>query len=195
MKLKRCNRLGKYIAIDCEMVGVGFKGSRSILARVSLVNFNGHVLLDKFVKPVEKVTDYRTWISGVKPHHLADAPDFKQVQAEVAEIIKDRIIVGHAISNDLTALMLSHPRHLIRDTSKYKPFKEYAKGKHPSLRSLAKNLLGLDIQNGSHCSVEDAKVTMMVFKKVKTEWENGLSTQFSTEKRTWAKMTQRTAST
>jgi RNA exonuclease 4 len=153
------------------MVGVGFKGSRSILARVSLVNFNGHVLYDEYVKPVEKVTDYRTWISGIKPHHISNAPDFKVVQSKVAEIIKDRILIGHAISNDLQALMLTHPRHLIRDTSIYKPFKQYAKGKHPSLRSLARHLLGLNIQDGSHCSVEDAKVTMMVYKKVKKDWE------------------------
>lgn len=68
--------------------------------------------------------------------------------------------------------MLTHPRHLIRDTSTYKPFKQYAKGRQVGLRTLAKTLLGLDIQKGQHCSVEDARVTMEVFKKVKTEWES-----------------------
>ena len=48
-----------------------------------------------------QVTDYRTEVSGVRPEDLAGAPDFKQVQTEVAELIKDRLLVGHAIHHDL----------------------------------------------------------------------------------------------
>ena len=47
------------VALDCEMVGVGPDGTRSALARVAVVNAEGNVLLDVFVKPKEKVTDYR----------------------------------------------------------------------------------------------------------------------------------------
>jgi RNA exonuclease 4 len=63
-------RAGKYVAIDCEMVGVGPNGAASVLARVSIVNYDGAVLLDKFVKPVEVVTDYRTFVSGVRKSDL-----------------------------------------------------------------------------------------------------------------------------
>ena len=63
--------MGKYIAIDCEMVGVGPGGIRSALARVSIVNFHGHVILDTFVKPIEAVTDYRTSVSGITPTLLS----------------------------------------------------------------------------------------------------------------------------
>jgi hypothetical protein len=59
-------RLGKYIALDCEMVGVGIDGKESSLARVSLVNFYGAVQLDEFVKQRERVVDYRTQFSGVR---------------------------------------------------------------------------------------------------------------------------------
>ncbi len=38
----------KHVALDCEMVGVGRDGVRSILARCSVVNRHGHVLLDSF---------------------------------------------------------------------------------------------------------------------------------------------------
>lgn len=40
------------------------------------------------------------------------------VQKEVADIIKGRILVGHAIRNDLKVLFLSHPHRLIRDTQR-----------------------------------------------------------------------------
>ena len=51
----------------------------------------------------------------------SSAIPFKQAQKEVAEILKDRILVGHALQNDLKALLLTHPFPMMRDTSKYKP--------------------------------------------------------------------------
>lgn len=57
---------GPYIALDCEMVGVGPMGSESTLARVSVVNYFGAVLLDEFVQQKERVTDWRTQWSGVR---------------------------------------------------------------------------------------------------------------------------------
>lgn len=61
-----------YVAIDCEMVGVGPEGSESTLARVSIVNYHGVIMLDRFVRPREKVTDYRTWVSGVREEDLTN---------------------------------------------------------------------------------------------------------------------------
>lgn len=52
------------------MVGVGPEGSESTLARVSIVNYHGTTILDLFVRPREKVTDYRTWVSGVREEDL-----------------------------------------------------------------------------------------------------------------------------
>lgn len=52
------------------MVGVGPKGEDSILARVSIVNQFGKCVYDKYVKPTEKVTDYRTAVSGIRPQNI-----------------------------------------------------------------------------------------------------------------------------
>lgn len=54
------------------MVGLGPKGSESSLARVSIVNYHGHIIMDRFVRQREAVTDYRTWVSGVRPQDLED---------------------------------------------------------------------------------------------------------------------------
>jgi RNA exonuclease 4 len=54
------------------MVGVGPSGSESALARVSLVNFHGAVQLDAFVRPRERVVDYRTEFSGVRERDMVD---------------------------------------------------------------------------------------------------------------------------
>lgn len=71
--------LTKAVAIDCEMVGVGPDGEDSILARVSLVNQFGKCIYDKHVKPTEKVTDYRTAVSGIRPEDIKDGESRKQL--------------------------------------------------------------------------------------------------------------------
>ncbi|GAA5858751.1 hypothetical protein JCM8547_004971 [Rhodosporidiobolus lusitaniae] len=163
---------GQYLAIDCEMVGVGPEGVESTLARVSIVNFHGYTVLDRFVRPREKVTDYRTWVSGVREEDLRNAPTLMEVQKEVANLITGKILVGHALSNDTTVLLLSHPRHMTRDTSKYAPLQGLAKTKRPGLKNLAKLVLGVDIQAGEHSSVIDARATMAIYRSQKSAWED-----------------------
>ena len=52
------------------MVGVGIDGAESALARVSLVNYYGFVILDAFVRSRERVVDYRTEFSGIRPSDM-----------------------------------------------------------------------------------------------------------------------------
>jgi RNA exonuclease 4 len=163
--------IGQYVAMDCEMVGVGGTEDRSVLARVSIVNYHGIQIYDSFVRPKEFVTDWRTHVSGVSPKHMATARSFEEVQADVAEIIKDRVLVGHAIKNDLDVLIIGHPKKDIRDTSRFSGFRKYSSGRAPSLKKLAKEVLGVEIQNGEHSSIEDARATMLLFRRFKQPFD------------------------
>ncbi|XP_005810902.1 RNA exonuclease 4 isoform X1 [Xiphophorus maculatus] len=165
------------VAIDCEMVGVGPDGEESILARVSLVNKFGKCIYDKYVKPTEKVTDYRTAVSGIRPEDIKDGEDVQTVQREVADILKGRIVVGHAIHNDLKILLLDHPKKFIRDTQKYKPFRRIAKSSRPSLKVLCREVLNVKVQQGEHSSVQDAQATMRLYTLVKKQWEAEISSR------------------
>ena len=115
--------INRIIGIDCEMVGVGRNGVESILARVSIVNYFGDILYDTFVAPRKTVTDYRTHVSGVRRADLVGAPHFKEVQQQVSELLEGKILVGHALKNDMQVLFLDHPKRMRRDTSEYKPFR------------------------------------------------------------------------
>ena len=113
------------------MVGVGEKGKTSALARVSIVNYYGEVLLDKFVKIRRKITDYRTPYSGITPESLTDgnvfictrifffitarisflcviystiACDFDKVQEEVEQLMTGHIVVGQSIYFDFKVI-------------------------------------------------------------------------------------------
>lgn len=121
------NKLTKFLAMDCEMVGIGFNGDDHMLARVSIVNKFGDCVYDKFVKAREEVKDYRTSVSGVRKEDLLNGEEFSTVQKEVSDLIKGRILVGHSLKNDLSVLFLSHAKRNIRDTCRYKPFKKVSK--------------------------------------------------------------------
>ena len=84
---------------------------------------------------------------------MKTAIELSEAQQKVHEIIHDRILIGHAIKHDLEALFLTHPKRDIRDTSWYPPFRHLAKGKTPSLKKLANEVLGIEIQAGEHSSV------------------------------------------
>ena len=170
--------VGKYLAIDCEMVGIGKGGHDHSLARVSVVDFLGKQVYDSFVKQREPVVNWRTKVSGVAPKDMATARAFDEVQAQIAGLLKGRILVGHDVKHDLNALELDHPRKMIRDTSKFSGFKKYAHGWKPALRVLAQEILGVDIQAGQHSSIEDARVTMLLFRKYKPAFDLAHANQY-----------------
>jgi RNA exonuclease 4 len=164
--------------MDCEMVGVGSMGATSVLARVSIVNYHGKVILDEYVLPQEQVIDYRTAVSGITPKLLRErGKPFKEIQQKVSDILKNKIIVGHGLKNDLDVLMLDHPRKLLRDTARYKPLRN-PKTKLPrSLKNLAKDFLKKEIQSGEHSSTEDARIALEIYQLHKHEWEQTMYRQ------------------
>ncbi|KAJ1616193.1 ribonuclease H-like domain-containing protein [Pavlovales sp. CCMP2436] len=167
------------LGIDCEMVGVGADGARSVLARVVVVNWDGQKVYDALVRPRERVTDFRTWVTGITAKDLRKGRDFFEVQKEVAELIRNRMLIGHALHNDLSVLMLSHPKASIRDTSQYVPLRSSAAkqtGKsHPrALRKLAQEELGMQIQTGAHDPTEDAVASLLLYRRHANEWEKAL---------------------
>ena len=162
------------LAVDCEMVGVGDRGSKSVLARVSVVNERSETVYDSFCKPTERVTDFRTFVSGVRPVHLRDAPSLEVVRGEVAMLLARRRVIGHSVSNDFNALQLKHPEHLVRDTAKYPPYLRVT-GRPHSLKELALKHLGWAIQGGQHSSVDDARASMGLYLLHMKAWEAAIS--------------------
>jgi len=179
----------QYIAIDCEMVGIGIDGKKSALARVSIVNWSNDILLDTFVRVNERVTDFRTHVSGVRSKDIhvnnekaIDPNDCRQL---VGKILMNKILVGHGLKNDLSVLMLDHPRCDVRDTSRYKPFMRPSgrgggKLRPRKLRDLVYENLGKRIQvdGEAHCSIDDARASMELFKVVKSKWEKELDEKY-----------------
>ncbi|MBN3316870.1 AEN nuclease, partial [Atractosteus spatula] len=166
----------KLVALDCEMVGTGPEGRSSEVARCSLVGYYGDVLYDRYIQPLRPVKDYRTRWSGIRQHHLLHAMPFPEAQREILQILKGKIVVGHALHNDFRALGYFHPCHMTRDTSRQPLLKKLANFQAKdgvSLKKLARRLLKRDIQVGraGHSSVEDATAAMDLYRLVERQWE------------------------
>ncbi|CAO3656556.1 unnamed protein product [Mucor fragilis] len=155
----------RLIAVDCEMV-LTVKGSS--LARITLIDEDGSVLLDELVKPDEPIVDYLTRYSGITPARMKTATcSLRRAQKHVRKLVNHNVIlVGHGLENDLKALQLAHPycvdTSLLYDHHRGPPYK-------PSLRFLARTYLKRHIQERNqerigHDSNEDARATLDLFK-------------------------------
>ena len=167
----------RFVALDCEMVGIGEGGTQSALARVSLVDYYGHVILDTFVTIEEEITDYRTSVSGITPELLSASYSIsiESCRVLVSSLIEDKIIIGHALKNDLRAIGISHPWHAVRDTIKYDPFLKECNGVMlpRRLKDLALDKLGkhIQIEGFAHCPIVDAQTALELYKLVSNKWE------------------------
>jgi RNA exonuclease 4 len=183
----------QYVALDCEMVGIGTDGKQSVVARASIVDWNGQCLYDRYVQVPVHVTDFRTKYSGITPAHLKAkqhrAVTPAQCRQDVSNLLKDKILVGHALHNDLDVLMLQHTN--VRDTAKYRPFQRLhhvvgGSGKQKyrprKLKDLVAERLDQTIQTGSHDSVQDAAAAMALYRSVHIEWEQEIALQLTKKK-------------
>ncbi len=166
------------------MVGVGPEGLESAAARVTLCNWAEEVILDTFVKVPVEVTDYRTFVSGIEAKDLEGpkAMDLKDVQDMVQRTLHGKILIGHALENDLKALQITHPWHDTRDSAIYPPFMQEVPDHEDSscsslrprkLKELVKDRLGNDIQQlgKAHDPAEDALSALRLYKAERFQWE------------------------
>jgi RNA exonuclease 1 len=84
------------------------------VARVTLLDACGDVLLDELIKPQYPVLDYSTSFSGLTEEGLSKAiltlESFYSLLHKY--IYKETILIGHSLDNDLKALRVSKIRRI-----------------------------------------------------------------------------------
>ncbi|KAL1239318.1 RNA exonuclease [Trichinella pseudospiralis] len=149
-------------ALDCEMV---YTTIGSMLARVTVVDWNLQTVYERLVKPPGALLDCNTRFSGITEQELAKAEwTLEDVQKDLSEIFSpDSILIGHSLDCDLRALKLIHMK--VVDTSVVFPHRRGLPYKR-ALKGLAMEYLKKIIQEnvGGHDSKEDASACMELMK-------------------------------
>jgi len=190
---------GDLVAIDAEFVCVQAEESRitsagskeitsqprNSLARLSIIDCRSNiVLVDDFVFQREQVSDYLTRFSGIResdldpntsPHHLVT---MQEAYLKV-RLLMDRgcIFVGHGLREDFRIINISVPPSQIIDTSfiYHQPNQRYI-----SLRYLTNYVLGRDMQQEIHDSIEDARAAYDLYTKALSLRERGKFDEYLT---------------
>jgi PAB-dependent poly(A)-specific ribonuclease subunit 2 len=180
---------GSLIAFDAEFVSVQeeeaamnetgskvtIRETRHALARISVIECNTRtVLLDDHVLPRERVVDYLTRFSGVVAQDLEPAKSDHYLISTRSAYLKLRylleqgcIFVGHGLRQDFATVNLAVPQNQIIDTVEifHQPNMRFI-----SLRFLANHVLGKDMQQDIHDSIEDAMAAFELYEKA-LEWK------------------------
>ncbi|QIW97840.1 hypothetical protein AMS68_003358 [Peltaster fructicola] len=169
---KGASTAGRHIlAIDCEMCITSRPGEQPVvssLTRMTVIDWDGEIVLDELVKPADPITNYVTAYSGITAKMLENVTTTLQEAQQMLldKITPQTILVGHSLESDLAALRIAHP--FIADTALLYPHPRGPPLKS-SLKYLAQKYLSRNIQSGhgstGHDSIEDARASLDLVKQ------------------------------
>ncbi|KAL0035726.1 hypothetical protein WJX77_000104 [Trebouxia sp. C0004] len=165
------------------------------LARVSVVRGEGPAAaspaIDDYIRSLEPISDYLTKWSGlvpgdldpkVSPHNLTT---MKKAYLKLRYLVDSGcVFVGHDLRHDFKSINIIVPPQQVIDTVFLFHFKRQRK---LSLRFLAGYLLGEDIQQNTHDSIEDARTAVKLYQKYKQLVSEGRFQETLLEMYRWGK--------
>jgi len=168
----------QWVSLSTLSVGTSRAGTVPMLARVSLVDFRGNIILDTYVRPTTPVMNYRIEETGIETHHLEQGIDIAQVQSLVTQAISGKVVVGHSLWKDFYLLGMSYPALATRDTALFIPYRAMINqndldsiiGLNTLVRILMQRLISVNHQD----SLENARAAMDLYRSAQDAWEKAI---------------------
>ena len=183
---------GPFYSLDVECVASGFGPQDRVVGRVSAVHdvflgdgnaadaatarragpdeFDEVVVFDELVKPDVKVVSNLTPLTGIGAGELDNARSFEEVRASLLKVLPpNAALIGQGIAKDIEWLRLErgvHFREFFDVASLFRtPVGPERRIITFSLRHLCLRLFGVDMQDGSHNPVDDARYSLRIFNR------------------------------
>ncbi|KAF0476147.1 interferon-stimulated 20 kDa exonuclease-like 2 [Gigaspora margarita] len=162
--------------LDCEFMHIGPQGAtilKTVVAQVAIVDYDGNILLYEYVRPDAPQVYWRTsrdylYINGTSPAKMI---------SKVHEIVKDKIIVGFNMFNDITGLWISNSPDMFRDLELCPKYKRAGGGTISLKDAVLMDLNRTIQQNIFHDALEDALATMELFRVNQEFWDDMIPTR------------------
>ncbi|THH04450.1 hypothetical protein EW146_g10172 [Bondarzewia mesenterica] len=200
LRLDELPRPGTLVAIDAEFVSMQqeeteyrsdgtkkvLRPARLSLARVSVLRGDGPKqgvpFIDDHIHTSEVIVDYLTEWSGIKygdldPHVSRYTLTPLKVVYKKLRLLVDRgcIFIGHGLSKDFRIINIFVPPEQVIDTVDL--YFLNSRQRRLSLRFLSWFILGENIQQDTHDSIEDARSALMLYKAYHEFEEQGIFDQ------------------
>ena len=113
-----------YFDLYCKMVGVGTYGLEYDVSYAAVINWDGEMVLKRYVRPNRPVMDYRAHVSGVRAADVESkvALFLEVCRKKLNKMLKGKTLLGHALENNLRLLGILHPWTDVQDSAMYEPF-------------------------------------------------------------------------
>jgi DNA polymerase-3 subunit epsilon len=107
------------VYLDAETTGTG---ERDEIIEVAIVNHDGSVLVDTYVKPVGKITPDAYAVHGITDESLKSAPSWVEVWPRVEEVLRGRVLGIYNADFDIRMMQQSHQ---ISGMDWYPPYSDF----------------------------------------------------------------------
>ncbi|CAG7837744.1 unnamed protein product [Allacma fusca] len=135
------------------------------------------VTYEKLIIPTDGISDFRTSYHGITPEMVSERGiPFSVARNNISLLLRNKMVVGYDLQASLKTMLLDDliPRDMWRDTATARLFRMekevdgqivYTKLK---LREIALKHLQMKMPGGDlHDCIEDAKISMMLYRKYK----------------------------
>lgn len=99
------------VYLDTETTGLD---GRAEIIEVAVLDVDGRVLLDTLVRPRSLIPAAARAIHGISDAMVADAPEWSDVHAELAQVLRHRTVIVYNADFDLTMVRQMNRSHGLR---------------------------------------------------------------------------------
>ena len=150
-------------------------GKRHAPASLSILNYEGKIILHKLIKPEEEVTNYLYKLTGFNQNALRNGIPERTMIKYLNELLTGKILIGSDLSLDIKTFKINVDNLLgIRDLSTALAVRRRLNiwNGRSGLAKMAYHFWKLEIHKGTHNSLDDVIMIRDVYTLLENEYED-----------------------